>query len=85
MLVISFLNAFEIIIFDLKYILELIYCIQSFTDNGKQTCPMFLPILLASKRTVLHKYPGNYILAINFFCQKFEVFADMMLNTSGIC
>ena len=30
-LVISFPNVFEMIIFDLKYILDLIYCIEGFT------------------------------------------------------
>ena len=51
-LVISFLNVFEMVIFDLKYILDLIYCMWGVTDNGSQTCPMFLPIFLASNRTV---------------------------------
>ena len=51
-LVISFLDVFETIIFDLKYILDLIYCTKGVTDNCNQVCLMFLPMLLASNRTL---------------------------------
>ena len=44
-----------------------------------------LPAIKYKKDSTLCKYPNNYILVINLFYRKFEVFADMMLNTSVIC
>ena len=53
---------------------------------GNQTCPMFLLTLLASKKTVPYvSVPIIISLHDILFWQKLEVFADIMLNTSGIC